>query len=57
MTELPTYEADDVLAMIDDLDLVALVNAAFAMEVNLAHQAGKIQQEESAPSPPPGALE
>jgi hypothetical protein len=52
MTEPPTYETDEVLAAIDDQDLAALVNAAFAMEVSLAHNHA---QGKGAPSPHPDA--
>lgn len=54
MIEPPPYEADEALVAIDDLDLAALVNAAFVMEVSLAHQMGKTQNN-GAPSPCPDA--
>lgn len=52
MTEPPTHETDEVLAAIDDQELAALVNAAFAMEVNLAHHHA---QGKGASSPHPDA--
>lgn len=45
-----TSETDDFLAVVDDLDVAAMINAAFAIEVTLAHQTGKSKVEE-APSP------
>lgn len=54
MTEPPTHETDEDLAAIDDQDLAALVNAAFAMEVSLAHQRNHTQGK-GASSPQPDA--
>lgn len=52
MTEPPTYETEETVAAIDDQELAALVNAAFAMEVSLAHHHA---QGKGASSPQPDA--
>lgn len=52
MTEPPPYETDEALVVIDDLDLAALVNAAFVMEVSLAHQRNNAQKKDAFPPHP-----